>query len=78
MAKNLSNPIIVKTDSKQFQLIDDIHQTLQQRSALRVIQTFKPYFENENQMIFKPGLTYVQLTNLIDRLNEKLARKGLP
>ncbi|KRL63068.1 DEAD/DEAH box helicase [Lactobacillus psittaci] len=72
------NPKVIETETGQFQLVDDEAQTLQTRAAQRVIKTFAPYFEDEDAMVFKAELNYVQMLTLIDKLNKKLAKKNLP
>lgn len=78
MEKNINRPIIIKNNEGLFQLIDDIQHTLQTKTAQRGLRIFDPYFQDSSQLTFKPDLTYVQLLELIDKLNHKLERKGLP
>lgn len=72
------NPIIFKNESGQFQLLDDNQHTLETKTAERGLRIFEPYFEDSNNKIFKEDLTYVQLLELVDKLNRRLARKNLP
>lgn len=72
------SPIIIKNDKGRFQLIDDTHHTLETKTAQRGLTIFAPYFEDPKQRIFKEDLTYVQLLELIKKLNRRLERKGLP
>lgn len=72
------SPIIIKNDKGQFQLIDDTHHTLETKTAQRGLTIFAPYFEDPKQRIFKEDLTYVQLLELVKKLNRRLERKGLP
>lgn len=74
----LDSPIIIKNDKGRFQLIDDTHHTLETKTAQRGLTIFAPYFEDPKQRIFKEDLTYVQLLELIKKLNRRLERKGLP
>ena len=78
MEVKFDNPKIIKNEDGFFQLVDDSRKTLQTKCARRGLKIFGPYFLDSAQMIFKPELTYVQLVNLVDKLNHKLARKGLP
>lgn len=72
------SPIIIKNDKGRFQLIDDTHHTLETKTAQRGLTIFAPYFEDPKQRIFKEDLTYVQLLELVKKLNRRLERKGLP
>ena len=72
------SPIIIKNDKGQFQLIDDTHHTLETKTAQRGLTIFAPYFEDPKQRIFKEDLTYIQLLELVKKLNRRLERKGLP
>lgn len=78
MEKNISRPIIIKNSEGLFQLIDDIQHTLQTKVAQRGLRIFNPYFQDSTRLTFKSDLTYVQLLELLDKLNHKLERKGLP
>lgn len=78
MVTKSGNPIIVKNKDGLFQLLDDDQNTLETRVAQRGLKIFAPYFLNEDERIFKKDLTYVQLLELIDKLNRRLARKDLP
>lgn len=72
------SPIIIKNDEDLFQLIDDTHRTLETKTAQRGLAIFAPYFKDPNQRTFKKDLTYVQLLELVKKLNRRLQRKGLP
>src|SRR5699024_1682639 len=72
-----NRPSIIKNNEGLFQLIDDIQHTLQTKKAQRGLRIFDPYFQDSSQLTFKPDLTYVQLLELIDKLNHKLERKRL-
>lgn len=78
MVLNSDSPIIIKNKEGSFQIIDDKHHTLETKAAQRGLAIFKPYFKDPEQRIFKEDLTYVQLLELIKKLNRKLKRKGLP
>lgn len=78
MEEKFNRPQIIKNNNGLFQLIDDKSQTLQTKAAQRGLKRFDPYFKDSGRMVFKPDLTYVQLLDLIDKLNHKLERKGLP
>ena len=78
MGMKSDSPIIIKNDKGRFQLIDDTHHTLETKTAQRGLTIFAPYFEDPKQRIFKEDLTYVQLLELIKKLNRRLERKGLP
>ncbi|PEG79574.1 helicase [Lactobacillus sp. UMNPBX7] len=78
MGMKSDSPIIIKNDKGQFQLIDDTHHTLETKTAQRGLTIFAPYFEDPKQRIFKEDLTYVQLLELVKKLNRRLERKGLP
>ena len=72
------SPIIIKNDEGLFQLLDDGHHTLETKAAQRGLAIFIPYFEDPEQRTFKEDLTYVQLLELVKKLNRRLQRKGLP
>ena len=78
MEKKLDNPIIVKNQDGLFQLLDDKNHTLETKAAQRGLSIFTPYFKDSEQHIFKSDLTYVQLLELIKKLNRRLSRKDLP
>ncbi|CUR37360.1 DEAD/DEAH box helicase [Limosilactobacillus reuteri] len=78
MGMKSDSPIIIKNDKGRFQLIDDTHHTLETKTAQRGLTIFAPYFEDPKQRIFKEDLTYVQLLELVKKLNRRLERKGLP
>ena len=78
METKSDSPIIIKNDAGLFQLLDDDHHTLKTKTAQRGLSIFAPYFENAKQRIFKQDLTYVQLLELVKKLNRRLKRKGLP
>ena len=72
------SPIIIKNEYGLFQLLDDDHHTLETKAAQRGLAIFAPYFEDQDQRTFKEDLTYVQLLELVKKLNRRLQRKGLP
>lgn len=78
MAMKSDSPIIIKNDEGLFQLIDDAHHTLETKTAQRGLAIFAPYFDDPQQQSFKEDLTYVQLLELVKKLNRRLQRKGLP
>lgn len=78
MAMKSDSPIIIKNKDGLFQLLDDDHHTLETKAAQRGLAIFAPYFEDQDQRTFKEDLTYVQLLELIKKLNRRLQRKGLP
>ncbi|MBD5090888.1 MAG: DEAD/DEAH box helicase [Lactobacillus sp.] len=78
MGMKSDSPIIIKNDKGRFQLIDDTHHTLETKTAQRGLTIFAPYFEDPKQRIFKEDLTYVQLLELVKKLNRRLERKRLP
>ena len=78
MATKLDSPIIIKNKNGLFQLLDDDHHTLETKVAQRGLAIFAPYFEDPDQRTFKEDLTYVQLLELVKKLNRRLQRKGLP
>lgn len=78
MAMKSDSPIIIKNDEGLFQLIDDAHHTLETKTAQRGLAIFAPYFDDPQQQTFKEDLTYVQLLELVKKLNRRLQRKGLP
>lgn len=78
VTKSTSNPRIIQTAGGSFQLCDDEQHTLETQIAQRALRIFVPYFADENARIFKQDLMYVQLLNLVDKLNRRLARKDLP
>lgn len=78
MAMKSDSPIIIKNDEGLFQLIDDAHHTLETKTAKRGLAIFAPYFDDPQQQTFKEDLTYVQLLELVKKLNRRLQRKGLP
>lgn len=78
MATKLDSPIIIENKNGLFQLLDDDHHTLETKVAQRGLAIFAPYFEDPDQRTFKEDLTYVQLLELVKKLNRRLQRKGLP
>lgn len=72
------SPIIIKNKDGLFQLLDDDHHTLETKATQRGLAIFAPYFEDPDQRTFKEDLTYVQLLELVKKLNRRLQRKGLP
>ncbi|MDF3266095.1 DEAD/DEAH box helicase [Lactiplantibacillus plantarum] len=78
MGMKSDNPIIIKNDDGLFQLVDDDHHTLETKVAQRGLAIFAPYFKDPEQRTFKEDLTYIQLLELVKRLNRRLKRKGLP
>ena len=78
MAMKSDSPIIIKNEYGLFQLLDDDHHTLETKAAQRGLAIFAPYFEDQDQRTFKEDLTYVQLLELVKKLNRRLQRKGLP
>lgn len=78
MVMKSDSPIIIKNDEGLFQLIDDAHHTLETKTAQRGLAIFAPYFDDPQQQTFKEDLTYVQLLELVKKLNRRLKRKGLP
>ena len=78
MATKFDSPIIIKNKNGLFQLLDDDHHTLETKVAQRGLAIFAPYFEDPDQRTFKEDLTYVQLLELVKKLNRRLQRKGLP
>ncbi|MGP3262251.1 SNF2-related protein [Limosilactobacillus fermentum] len=78
MAMKSDSPIIIKNKDGLFQLLDDDHHTLETKAAQRGLAIFAPYFEDPDQRTFKEDLTYVQLLELVKKLNRRLQRKGLP
>ena len=78
MAMKSDSPIIIKNKDGLFQLLDDDHHTLETKAAQRGLAIFAPYFEDQDQRTFKEDLTYVQLLELVKKLNRRLQRKGLP
>ena len=78
METKSDSPIIIKNEYGLFQLLDDDHHTLETKAAQRGLAIFAPYFEDQDQRTFKEDLTYVQLLELVKKLNRRLQRKGLP
>lgn len=78
MVLKSDNPIIIKNNDGLFQLLDDEHHTLETKAAQRGLTIFAPFFEDSVKRTFKESLTYVQLLELIKKLNRRLERKGLP
>lgn len=78
MEMELDNPIIIKNDDGLFQLLDDDHHTLETKVAQRGLVIFTPYFKDPEQRTFKVDLTYLQLLELVKKINRRLHRKGLP
>ena len=73
-----NQPEIIKNENGNFQLVDDENQTLQSSVAQRKLKIFNPYFKDQGQMIFNDEVTYVQIEKLINSLNKRLDKKGLP
>lgn len=77
METKSDSPIIIKNNDGFFQLLDDSNHTLESKTAQRGLAIFRPYFEDPGQRTFKEDLTYVQLLELVKKLNRRLQRKGL-
>lgn len=77
METKSDSPIIIKNNDGFFQLLDDSNHTLESKTAQRGLAIFRPYFEDPVQRTFKEDLTYVQLLELVKKLNRRLQRKGL-
>ena len=73
-----NQPEIIKNENGNFQLVDDENQTLQSSVAQRKLKIFGPYFKDQERMIFNDEVTYVQIEKLINSLNKRLDKKGLP
>lgn len=73
-----NQPEIIKNENGNFQLVDDENQTLQSSVAQRKLKIFNPYFKDQEQMIFNDEVIYVQIEKLINSLNKRLDKKGLP
>ncbi|KRN08588.1 SNF2 family DNA RNA helicase [Liquorilactobacillus mali KCTC 3596 = DSM 20444] len=73
-----NNPVIIKNQDGSFQLLDDDHHTLENKALQRVLKVFVPYFKDIKHRTFKDNLTYVQLLELVKKLNRRLEHKGLP
>lgn len=78
METKSNSPIIIKNENGLFQLLDDKNSTLETKTAQHGLAIFYPYFENSKKRTFKEDLTYVQLLELVNKLNRRLKRKGLP
>ncbi len=78
METKSDSPIIIKNDDGLFQLLDDNRHTLETKVAQRGLAIFATFFEDPEQRTFKEDLTYVQLLELVKKLNRRLQRKGLP
>lgn len=78
METKSDSPIIIKNYAGLFQLLDDDHHTLETKAAQRGLSIFEPYFEDPEQQTFKEDFTYVQLLELVKKLNRRLQHKGLP
>lgn len=78
MAMKSDSPIIIQNEDGLFQMLDDDHHTLKTKAAQRGLAIFAPYFEDPDKRTFKADLTYVQLLELVKKLNRRLQRKGLP
>lgn len=78
METRSNSPIIIKNKNGLFQLLDDKDHTLETKTAQHGLAIFSPYFDNSEKRTFKEDLTYVQLLELVKKLNRRLKRKGLP
>lgn len=68
---------IIKNTEGFFQIIDDNIGTLKSPIVQRVLRNFSSYFMDINNLIFKEEITYVQIENIISKINKKLSKKGL-
>lgn len=68
---------IIKNNEGLFQIIDDNSGTLKSPFIQRVIKNFSSYFMDIDNFIFKKEITYVQIENIINKINKKLIRKKL-
>lgn len=68
---------IIKNNEGLFQIIDDKEGNLNSSIIQRVLKKFNSYFLDNNKLIFKEEITYVQIENIVNKLNAKLTKKGL-
>lgn len=68
---------IIKNDKGLFQLVDDDQDTLNNPIIQRTLRRFEPFFLDKDNMVLNEGITYVQIETILEKLNKKLAKKGL-
>lgn len=70
MVMNYKPKII--SDGTHFKLIDSIDNQLKTKKITRILKRYNEYFEDFNSMVLSLNLNYVELTELIEKLNNKL------
>lgn len=78
MTKSPSYPTIVKNESGNFQLINDINDSLSNEIVQKNLEKFKPYFKNFEELEFLSDINYVQIEKIVNKINRKLKRNELP
>lgn len=56
----------------QFRFVDNEEQDLRSRKVKRVFDRYQAYFNDIDRMVLSTGLTYVELNELIDKVNTKI------
>lgn len=69
--KMKSNVRLVKEGSV-FKLVDNEAFELTSRKVMRLLERYKSYFIDLDNLTLSPDLNYIELTELIDKLNAKL------
>lgn len=78
MTKSPSYPTIVKNERENFQLINDINDSLSNEIVQKNLEKFKPYFKNFEALEFLSDINYVQIEKIVNKINRKLKRNELP
>lgn len=66
-----SNVRLVSLDGT-FKFIDNDMEILKTRKVKRLIERYQSFFQNVDQLVLSSELNYVQLTELIEKLNDRL------
>lgn len=60
------------SDGTHFKLIDSIDNQLKTKKITRILKRYNEYFEDINGMVLSLNLNYIELTEFIEKLNNKL------
>lgn len=59
-------------DNGTFKFVDSINEDLKSRKVVRLFQRYKSFFVDYNNLVLSPELNYVEIVELIEKINLKL------
>lgn len=65
------NPKLIN-ENGLFRLVDSQDRILKKRNVIRLLERYHSYFENFNELVLSTDLSYVQLIDFIQKLNNKM------